>query len=457
MRGRSYTIDISNGPLARNIVAFALPLMAANVLQLMFNLADVVVVGKFAGDLAQAAVTSTTALINLLLGLFMGMSGGANVVVAHALGADKKEEVHHMVHTSIALAVISGVCLAVAGILAAPWLLTLMNSPENVRGLSVIYLRIYFLGLPATIVYNFASAVLRADGDTRRPLYFLSVSGVINIVLNLIFVLGFRMGVAGVAIATAVSQWISAWLVVRCLKLQTGPLQLDLHRLRISAYALGRIARVGIPAGIQASLFSLSNVVIQSSINTLGETVMAGSGAAMTVEEICYQFGGAFFYAATSFVSQNYGAKRLDRVDRSFLLCQAYTILCGVVVTVVALTTGPVLLRMFTDSPAVVEQGMLRIRYVLALLCVGGAMDVCTATLRGMGWSFQPMIVTLVGVCGLRLVWIATVFRANPCPENIYIAYPITWAVTTAAHLCTLVVVRLKAKRKFAAEAELAG
>ena len=454
MRGRSHTIDICNGPLAGSIIAFALPLMAANVLQLMFNLADVIVVGKFAGDLAQAAVTSTTAMINLLLGLFMGMSGGANVVVAHALGADRKEEVHHMVHTSIAVAAISGVCLAVAGIVAAPWLLELMNSPENVRGLSAIYLRIYFLGLPATIIYNFASAVLRADGDTRRPLYFLSVSGVINVILNLVFVVGVHMGVAGVAIATAVSQWISALLVVRCLKLQSGPLQLDLRQLKIRAFALGRIARVGIPAGIQASLFSLSNVVIQSSINSLGETVMAGSGAAMTVEEICYQFGGAFFYAATSFVSQNYGAKRLDRVDRSFLLCQAYTVVCGVIVTAVTLTTGPWLLRMFTDSPAVVEQGMMRIRYIISFLCLGGAMDVCTATLRGMGRSFQPMLVTLVGVCGLRLVWIATVFRANPCPENIYIAYPLTWAVTTAAHLCTLLFARAKAKRVFAAEGE---
>ena len=207
---------------------------------------------------------------------------------------------------------------------------------------------------------------------------------------------------------------------------------------------------MGIPAGIQASLFSLSNVVIQSSINSLGETVMAGSGAAMTIENICYQFGGAFFYAATSFVSQNYGARRLDRVDRSFLLCQGYSILCGLIVTAVTLTTGPALLRMFTDSPAVVEQGMVRIRYIIALLCLGGAMDVCTATLRGMGWSLLPMVVTLVGVCGLRLVWIATVFAANPCPENIYIAYPVTWAVTTSAHLCTLFVARGRAKRKFA-------
>ena len=453
MRGRNHTIDMCSGPLAPKIIAFALPLMAANVLQMLFNLADVIVVGKFASDLSQAAVTSTTALINLLLGLFMGMSGGTNVVVAHALGAGRRDEAHDVVHTSIALAAIGGACLAVAGIAAAPWLLNLMNSPENVRGLSTVYLRIYFLGLPATIIYNFASAILRADGDTRRPLYFLSFAGVINVALNLIFVIGFRLDVAGVAIATAVSQWISAFLVLRCLVGQTGVLALELRQLAIRAAALGKIARVGIPAGVQASLFSLSNVVIQSSINSLGETVMAGSGAAMTIEDICYQFGGAFFYAATSFVSQNYGAKRLDRVDRSFLLCHAYSALCGLIVTAVILTTGPWVLRMFTDSPAVVEQGMVRIRYILSLLCLGSAMDVCTATLRGMGWSLQPMIVTLVGVCGLRLVWIATVFNANPCPESIYIAYPTTWAVTTGAHLCTFFVVRRKAKKKFAVEA----
>ncbi len=449
---KQYAIDMCSGALAPKILAFALPLMAATVLQLTFNLADVIVVGKFAGDLAQAAVTSTTSLINLLLSIFFGLSGGTNVVVARALGAGKPDRAKDVVHTCVLLGAVCGIALGAAGILAAPALLTVMKSPANVIGLSTIYLRIYFLGIPATVVYNFASAILRANGDTRRPLYFLSLAGVINVVLNLVFVIGFHLDVAGVAIATAVSQWVSALLAVRCLMGEDGPLHLDLRGLYIKWDALGEIARIGIPAGLQSSLFSLSNVVIQSSINSLGETVMAGSGAASTIEHICYQVGTAFFHAATSFVSQNYGARRLDRADRSFLWCEAYTIVCGLLMAAVTIPLGPTLLRLFTDSPEVVAQGMVRMRYVITLVCLGGAMDVCTATLRGFGWSVIPMFVTLTGVCGFRLVWMSTVFRAAPTPENIYIAYPISWAVTAGAHLCTLFVARRRAKRAFAAQ-----
>ena len=444
---KQYAIDMCSGALAPKILTFALPLMAATVLQLTFNLADVIVVGKFAGDLSQAAVTSTTSLINLMLSIFFGLSGGTNVVVARALGAGKPDRVKDVVHTCVLLGMVCGIVLGAAGILAAPALLTLMKSPDNVIGLSITYLRIYFLGIPATVVYNFASAVLRANGDTRRPLYFLSFAGVINVVLNLVFVIGFHLDVAGVAIATAVSQWVSALLVVRCLMGEDGPLHLDLRGMYIRGEALKEVARIGIPAGLQSSLFSLSNVVIQSSINSLGETVMAGSGAASTIEHICYQVGTAFFHAATSFVSQNYGARRLDRADRSFLWCEGYTILCGLMMAAVTIPLGPVLLSLFTDSPEVAAQGMVRMRYVITFVCLGGAMDVGTATLRGLGWSVIPMFVTLTGVCGFRLVWVSTVFHAAPSPENIYIAYPISWAVTAGAHLCTLLVARRRAKQ----------
>ena len=449
---KQYTIDMCSGALAPKILIFALPLMAATVLQLTFNLADVIVVGKFAGDLSQAAVTSTTSLINLLLSIFLGLSGGTNVVVARALGAGKPDKAKDVVHTCVLLGVVCGIALGVAGILAAPALLTLMKSPANVIGLSITYLRIYFVGIPATVVYNFASAILHANGDTRRPLYFLSLAGVINVVLNLVFVIVFHLDVAGVAIATAVSQWVSALLAVRCLMGEDGPLHLDLRGLYIKGNVLGEIARIGIPAGLQSSLFSLANVVIQSYINSLGETVMAGSGAASTIETICFQVGTAFFHAATSFVSQNYGARRLDRVDRSFLWCEAYTIMCGLLMAAVTIPFGPALLRLFTDSPEVAAQGMIRMRYVITLVCLGGAMDVCTATLRGLGWSVLPMFVTLAGVCGFRLIWVSTVFRADPTPENIYIAYPISWAVTALVHLCTLFMARRKAKRVLAAQ-----
>ena len=450
MSDQRYTIDMCSGPLAPKIITFALPLMAANLLQLMFNLADVIVVGKFAGDLSQAAVTSTTALINLLLALFMGLSGGTNVVVAQALGAGQRDKVRDVVHTSILLAAVSGALLMLVGVVGTPWLLGLMRSPENVIGLSTVYLRIYFLGIPATVIYNFASAILRANGDTKRPLYFLSISGVINVVLNLVFVIVFQLDVAGVAIATAVSQWVSAGLVTRCLMGEEGPLRLELKHLSIHADTLKEIARIGVPSGIQASLFNLSNVAIQSSINSLGEVVMAGSGAGMSIESLSYQCTATFFYAATSFVSQNYGARRLDRVDRSFLLCQGYCLLFALGAAATVLTTGPLLLRLFTDSPEVVAQGMVRVRYIISFQFLCGAMDVCAATLRGMGWSVFPTLVTLTGVCGLRLVWIATVFQADPTPENVYIAYPITWALTGTVHFLTILIARRRARRQLA-------
>lgn len=452
------SVDMCSGPLGKKILLFALPLMAANVLQMMFNLADVIVVGKFAGDLSQAAVTSTTSMVNLLLAIFMGLSGGANVVVARALGARENEQVEDLVHTSITLGLVCGIGLMGIGFLVSPGLLTLIKSPDNVKGLSLIYLRIYFLGVPATLTYNFASAVLRANGDTKRPMFFLILAGIINVVLNLISVIGFGMGVAGVAIATVASQWISALLAVRCLQREDGILRLDLRRLRVRWQALGQIARIGIPAGLQTAMFSLSNTVIQSSINSLDaidqykNVVVAGSGAAITIENICYQIPGAFFYAAMPFVSQNYGARQLKRVDRSFLWCQFYAVLCAVLVSVVAVSASGTLLSLFTNDQGVVAQGQLRLRCIITFLCLASAMDVCAATLRGMGWSVIPMVVTVVGVCGLRLVWVGTVFRADPCPENIYIAYPITWALTAVVHLCTILVARRRAKRTFAWE-----
>ena len=455
---KTHSIDMCSGPLGKKILLFALPLMAANVLQRLFNLADVIVVGKFAGDLSQAAVTSTTSMINLMLAIFMGLSGGANVVIARALGAREDDRVKDIVHTCILLGIVCGVALTVIGMIISPWLLTLIKSPDNVRGLSMTYLRIYFLGVPATLVYNFASAILRANGDTKRPMYFLILAGIINVALNLISVIGFGMGVAGVAIATVVSQYVSTLLVVRCLQREDGALHLDLRRLRIRWAALGQIARIGIPAGLQASLFSLSNTVIQSSVNSLDameqykDVVIAGSGAAMTIEGICYTFPGALFYTAMPFVSQNYGAKRLDRVDRSFLWCHLYSFLVAMLVSVVTVSAGGVLMRLFTNDPAVVAQGQIRIRIIISMLFLGSAMDVCTATLRGMGWSVVPMIVTLAGVCGLRLAWMATVFRADPRPESIYIAYPITWAVTIVCHLVTIFIARRRIKRRFAEE-----
>ena len=330
-QSKGYEIDMCNRTLANKILLFALPLMASSLLQLLFNAADVVVVGQFCGKASLAAVGSNTALINLLVNLFVGLSVGANVVVAQDLGAGRKAEANRAVHTSILLAMISGVVLMIFGVIMARQMLEWMSSPENVIGLASVYLRIYFIGMPATMVYNFGSAILRAKGDTQRPLYFLLAAGVLNVVLNLFFVIVCRLDVAGVAMATSISQYVSAWLILRCLMREHGALHLNLHRMHLNKRVIGRIFQVGLPAGFQGVIFSLSNVVIQSSINSFGDTVMAGSAAAQNIEGFVYAAMNAFYQSALTFSGQNYGAGKCDRVDKVALYCQGFVILTGLI------------------------------------------------------------------------------------------------------------------------------
>ena len=321
-QSKGYEIDMCNGTLANKILLFALPLMASSLLQLLFNAADVVVVGQFCGKASLAAVGSNTALINLLVNLFVGLSVGANVVVAQDLGAGRKAEANRAVHTSILLAMISGVVLMIFGVIMARQMLEWMSSPENVIGLASVYLRIYFIGMPATMVYNFGSAILRAKGDTQRPLYFLLAAGVLNVVLNLFFVIVCRLDVAGVAMATSISQYVSAWLILRCLMREHGALHLNLHRMHLNKRVIGRIFQVGLPAGFQGVIFSLSNVVIQSSVNTFGETIMAGNSAAANLEQFVYVSMNAMYQATISFVSQNYGAGNYHRIRKIVIRAQ---------------------------------------------------------------------------------------------------------------------------------------
>ncbi len=443
-----YTIDMVNGPLAPKIIKFTLPLMAASIIQLLFNAADVVVVGKFAGDVSQAAVSSTGSLINLFINLFLGLGVGVNVVVARALGSGDRSRIGAVVHTSVVVGAIGGAILSIVGELFAPVLLRLMGSPENVIGLSVLYLRVYFLGLPGALVYNFASALLRARGDTRRPMYYLSIAGIINVVLNLIFVICFRWDVAGVAAATAISKYVSAILVVWCLMQETGSMHLDPAQLKIDWAVMKEIARVGLPAGLQSSLFSLSNVTVQASVNSMGDIVMAGTGAAANIGGFIYTIGNAFYQASMTFTSQNCGAGKVERVDQVHRWCLLFGVASTLTAGMLAWVFRVQLLGLYSGDPAVIQEGITRIMLVNSMYFLSAFMEVNSGMLRGLGYSLMPMLVTLVGTCGLRIGWVATVFQMYRTPQSLHICYPISWGMTGLVHLLCFVFVRHRAYAK---------
>ena len=449
MRRQDYTIDMLHGPLSGKLLLFALPLMASSLLQLLFNAADVVVVGRFVGKEALAAVGSTSSLINLMVNLFVGLSVGANVVVARELGAGRKEDVRRGVHTAMTLAGLGGIVLLILGSTLARQLLALMSSPEDVIDLASLSLRLYFLGMPANMVYNFGAAILRGQGDTRRPLYFLSAAGVVNVCLNLVFVIVCRMSVAGVALATIAAQYISAALVLLCLMRDNGALHLELRSLSLDKQVVKKIVRVGFPAGFQGMLFSLSNVVIQSTINSFGSVVVAGSAASANIEGFVYSGMNAVYQTALTFVSQNYGAGECRRVDRVSALCVGYSTAIGLVLGGLAVVFGRQLAGIYAPGdPLVIAAAEERMLYVCTLYFICGLMDTMVGILRGLGHSVVPMIVSLVGACGLRLLWVAFVFPFFGTPAALYISYPISWAVTAAMHAGFFFVVRKHAYAK---------
>ena len=436
--------DLTSGPMLKKIILFSLPLAASSILQLLFNAADVVVVGRFAGSTALAAVGSNGALINLLVNLFVGLSLGANVVAARCFGAKDEQGVQNTVQTSVTLGLVSGVLLAFLGFFAARGLLELMSCPEDVIDLSTIYLKIYFIGMPMTMLYNFNSALLRAVGDTRRPLYCLAVSGLINVLLNLVFVILFQMSVAGVALATIISQTVSAILVTVLLMKEQGPLHLDLRHLGFHKGALVQILKIGLPAGLQSTVFSLSNVVIQSAVNSFGSTVVAGNSAAANIEGFIYTGMNAFAQAAVTFTSQNVGARRYDNLDRVMRNCLLCAVVVGVVLGGGAYLAGEGLLHFYSSDEAVIAAGLARMKVICTSYFFCGVMDTLASCLRGRGYSVLPMIVSLVGSCLLRLVWIATIFQLFRSTTTLYISYPISWVLTASVHLICLLVVRHK-------------
>ena len=440
--------DLTSGPMLQKIILFSIPLAASSILQLLFNAADVVVVGRFAGSTALAAVGSNGSLINLLVNLFVGLSLGANVVAARCFGAKDEHGIQDTVHTAVTLGLTSGVLLAVVGFFAARSLLELMSCPEDVIGLSALYLKIYFIGMPMNMLYNFSSALLRAVGDTKRPLYCLAAAGIINVVLNLVFVIGFSMSVAGVALATIISETVSACLVTAMLVREKGALHLDLHKLGFHAGALKQILLIGLPAGLQSTVFSLSNVVIQSAINSFGSTVVAGSSASANLEGFVYTAMNAFSQAAVTFTSQNMGARKYQNLNRVVLNCLLCAIVTGVVLGGGAVLAGTRLLHFYSSDAAVIAAGYERLRVICGTYLLCGIMDTLASSLRGLGYSVLPMVVSLVGSCLLRLVWIATIFQLNRTPFMLYISYPISWVLTAAVHLACLLVVRHKMKNK---------
>lgn len=449
-KSKKYEIDMCSGSIFQKMLLFALPLMCSSVLQLLFNAADIIVVGRFAGDNALAAVGSTSSLINLLTNLFVGLSIGANVLVAQYYGAKKEKDLAETVHTAMLISVFSGIILTIIGVVAAKQILTWMSAPPEVLELAVLYLRVYFLGMTSMMIYNFGSAILRAVGDTKRPLYYLLGAGIVNVVLNLIFVICFHWGVAGVAAATAISQTISAILVVRCLMLEQGGIHLELKELRIVKDKFIRIVQIGLPAGFQGIVFSLSNVVIQSAINSFGAIVVAGNSAAANIEGFIYMGMNAFYQATISFTSQNYGARQYKRINKILLVGEIYAIIVGVVFGNLAVLFGEELLGIYTKSPDAIAAGMIRLSLICAPYALCGMMDVLVGALRGIGYSIMPMIVSLIGACGLRLLWIATVFQIPEyhTQRTIYMSYPITWTITMTVHAICFIWARRKIAKK---------
>lgn len=440
---KSYEMDMCHGPLLRKLLVFSLPVMLSGVLQLLFNAADIIVVGQYVGSTALAAVGSTGSLINLLINLLIGLSVGANVMVARYYGAHEEKLVSQTVHTAILLSLVSGIVMIFIGIALAEPLLRLMGTPDNVLDQAALYVRIYFAGMPVIMLYNFGSAILRAVGDTKRPMYFLLIAGILNVFMNLFFVIVFHMGVAGVALATVLSQCVSAGLVLLCLIRSNGSIKLHLKEMKIHKEPLLKMIRVGLPAGIQGSIFSISNVLIQSSVNSFGDIAMAGNAAASNIEGFIYTCMNAIYQAAISFTSQNYGAvqyRRIRKIMRSGVLIVSCV---GFLLGGIAFLCAPILLSIYNTDPQVIQYGMLRMEIICLTYFTCGIMDVMVGCLRGLGYSIMPMIVSLAGACGIRVLWIFTVFQWDRTLTMLYISYPVSWIITAAVHIiCFLVIIR---------------
>ena len=436
---------MTNGPLVGKIIKFAVPLALSGILQLLFNAADIVVAGRFAGSQALAAVGSTSALINLIVNLFIGLSIGVNVLVARYYGAGDRKNLYETVHTAVLISLISGVVLIFIGVGLSQPLLELMGTPDDVINQAVLYMRIYFVGMPVMMLYNFGSAILRAVGDTQRPLYFLLLAGVVNVFLNLFFVIVFQMGVAGVATATGISQCISAGLVLICLVRSDTVYRVNLKELKIYKEKLVQMVKIGVPAGIQGATFSVSNVLLQSSINSFGSIAMAGSTAGSNIEGFVWTAMDAFTQSTLSFTGQNYGAKKFHRITKVVWYNLGLVTLVGLVLGIGAYLAGPWLLQIYSTDPEVISYGLERMLLVCAPYAICGIMNVMVGAMRGLGSSLTPMVVSIFGVCVLRVIWIYTVFPLDRTFFTLFLSYPVTWLVTGLIEVVCFYFIRKRA------------
>lgn len=448
MKKNKYEIDMCNGSIMDKLISFSLPLMLSGILQLMFNAVDIVVVGRFSGSQALAAVGSTTALINIFTNLFIGISLGANVLAARFYASGKEKEMSETVHTAITLALISGIIMAVVGLVLAKLALELMGTPSDVIELSTLYMRIYFCGMPFFMLYNYGAAILRAVGDTKRPLVFLIISGVANAGLNMILVIIFHMGVAGVGIGTVISQLISCILVLRCLYKSEGCYQLRFSKLRIQKVYLRQIFQVGIPAGIQSTVINFSNALLQSSVNSFGSTAMAGYTAANNILGFLYASVNAVTQACMSFTSQNYGVGKYKRMDRVLINCLILSVVISGVLGCGSYAFGTEILKVYTEDPKVIQCGLeiLSMTTVTYFLC--GIMDLFPGALRGMGRSGVPMILSIIGTVGTRIVWIFMLFPQHRSLKFLFISYPASWLFTIVMQVICFYFVRKQVHAK---------
>ena len=433
-----------NGSILDKLISFSIPLMLSGILQLLFNAVDIIVVGRFTGSEALAAVGSTTALINVFVNFFIGISLGSNVLAARFFAAGKDKEMSETVHTAITLALISGVGMGIIGVLAAKGALMLMDTPDNVLNLSTLYMRIYFVGMPFFMLYNYGAAILRAVGDTKRPLLFLIISGSVNVVLNLIFVIRFHMGVAGVAIATVISQAISCVLVLRCLYRTESSYQLRFSRLGMKAKYVKQIFQVGVPAGIQSTIINFSNVLLQSSVNSFGSVAMAGYTAANNILGFLYVSINSVTQACMSLTSQNYAVRRFKRMDKILLECLGLTVAVSLVFGGGSYLFGSELMHIYTKSADVVACGVDIMLYTTVTYFLCGMMDLFPGALRGMGHSAVPMILSVIGTGGTRIVWIYLVFPYHRALDFLFISYPVSWLLTIIMQVICFYFVRKK-------------
>lgn len=451
---KKLAVNILEGNLWKNVLLYSIPIMISNILQLLFNAVDMIVVGRFSGPLSMAAVSSTGSLVALVINLFVGLSVGTTVSIAKRIGSRDYDSVQKAVHTSIAVALIFGSFLTVVGIVFSKQFLLWMGSPENVIDKSTLYLRCYFSGMIATMTYNFAAATLRAKGDTRRPLIALVTAGILNATLNLFFVVVLKLDVAGVGLASSISSYVSAFIVLMTLIKDEGLVHLEIRHLYIDKDALKEIATVGLPAGIQSTFFNISNVLIQSSINSFGSIIMAGNGAASSISDFVSNVIVAFYQGCLTFTSQNVGAKQIKRVPKILLVCEVLAVFLGFVTGEAALLAGESLLSIYASDPEVIAAGMIKLRCVTQYYFLYAAMEVIVGSLRGMGASIFPMAVSLLGICVFRIFWIMTVFQSIRTIEILYYSYPISWIITGVIHLFTWFFIMNRTIRKQEADPE---